>query len=66
MSSKYGKKKIKHHNIVYTIITAMLLCAVFLGMVSYLYTKTQNEAYENLHVQTKQIVQHVQRHQTNV
>lgn len=55
MALKYGKKKSKQNNIFYTIITAVLLCVVFLGMVSYLYTKTEAEAYENLHVQTKQI-----------
>lgn len=55
MAIKYGKKKSKQNNIIYTIITAMLLCAVFLGMVVALYNKAENEAYENLHVQTKQI-----------
>ena len=55
MALKYGKKKSKQHTILYTIITAILLCAVFLGMVSYLYNKAENEAYENLHIQTKQI-----------
>ena len=55
MALKYGKKRSKQHTILYTIVAAMLLCAVFLGMVNYLYTRTKNEAYENLHVQTKQI-----------
>ena len=55
MAIKYGKKKTKQHNILYTIVTAILLCAVFLAMVSYLYNKTEDEEYENLHVQTKQI-----------
>ena len=55
MALKYGKKKSKQHNILYTIITAILLCVVFLGMVNYLYSRTESKAYENLHVQTKQI-----------
>ena len=55
MAIKYGKKKSKQHNILYTIVTAILLCAVFLAMVSYLYNKTEEEEYESLHVQTKQI-----------
>ena len=55
MALKYGKKKSKQHTILYTIITAILLCAVFLGMVTYLYNRAENEAYENLHIQTKQI-----------
>lgn len=55
MSIKYGKKKTKQHNILNTIVTAILLCAVFITMVGYLYNKTEDEEYENLHVQTKQI-----------
>ena len=48
MAVKYGKKKNKQHNILYTIVTAMLLCAVFLAMVGYLYNNTKEEEYENL------------------
>ncbi len=55
MAIKYGKKKSKQHNIINTIITAILLCAVFLAMVSYLYNKIEEDEYETLHVQTKQI-----------
>ncbi len=55
MAIKYGKKKSKQHNILHTIVTAILLCSVFLTMVNYLYNKTEDEEYENLHVQTKQI-----------
>ncbi len=55
MAKKYGKKKHKQRNVLYTVITAFLLCAVFLGMVRYFYVTAENEAYENLHVQTKQI-----------
>ena len=55
MAMKYGKRRTKQQNIFYTIATAILLCAVFLGMVSFLYNRAEEEAYENLHVQTKQI-----------
>lgn len=55
MALKYGKKNSKQNTILYTVVTSILLCAVFLGMVAYLYAKTENEAYENLHVETKQI-----------
>ena len=55
MSKKYGKKKSKQHIIFYTIVTAILLCVVFLGLVNYLYFQAENDAYETLHVQTKQI-----------
>ena len=55
MAVKYGKKKYKQHNVFYTIIAALLLCTVFLTMVVYLYSETEEEAYENLHVQTKQV-----------
>ncbi len=55
MAIKYGKKHNRKSNILYTVITAILLCAVFLAMVSYFYYAAEDEAYENLHIQTKQI-----------
>ena len=55
MAIKYGEKKHKQHYVLYTIITTALLCAVFIAMVGSLYIKAENEAYENLHSQTKQI-----------
>lgn len=55
MAITYGKKHSKRHTIMYTIIVAVLLCAVFLTMVLFLYNKAEDEAYEALHVQTKQI-----------
>lgn len=55
MELKYRKRKYKQNNILFTVIIAFLLCSIFLGMVSYLYNKTENDAYENLHIQTKQI-----------
>ncbi|MBR2847029.1 MAG: GGDEF domain-containing protein [Clostridia bacterium] len=55
MALTYGRKKHKQTNIIYTIVTVILLCAVFLTMVSYFYIAAEKEAYENLHVQTKQI-----------
>lgn len=55
MAVKYGKKKHRKNNIIYTIVSAILLCAVFLTMVSYFYRVAENEAYEELHMQTKQI-----------
>ena len=55
MPRTYGTKKYKQHYILYTIITAILLCAVFFALVSTLYSSAHEEAYENLHVQTKQI-----------
>ncbi len=54
MAKKHGRKH-KQHNIVYTIVTAFVLFAVFICMVGYLYSSAKAEAYENLHVQTKQI-----------
>ena len=55
MAVKYGKKKPMRNNVFYTVVTAILLCAVFLAMVVYFYSTAEDEAYENLHVQTKQI-----------
>lgn len=52
---KYGKKKHRQNNILYTIIAAFLICAVFLALVASFYYEAENEAYEMLHIQTKQI-----------
>ncbi len=55
MAITYERKKQRQNNILYTIVVAILICAVFLGMVASLYYKAENEAYEMLHIQTKQI-----------
>ncbi len=55
MATTYGKQKIRQKNVLNTLIAAILLSAVFLTMVNYLYTKAETEAYETLHVQTKQV-----------
>ena len=55
MAIKYGKKQNRKNNVLYTIVAAILLCMVFLSMVSYFYYAADDEAYENLHIQTKQI-----------
>ena len=55
MAIKYGKKQHRKNNILYTMVAAILLCIVFLTMVSYFYHAAEDEAYENLHMQTKQI-----------
>ncbi len=55
MAITFGRKKYKQHYVLYTVITTILLCAVFLSMVGTLYVSAQEEAYENLHTQTKQI-----------
>ncbi len=55
MAIKYGKKKYRQHYAIYTVATAILLCVVFLAMISYVYIIAEDEAYENLHMQTKQI-----------
>ncbi len=55
MAITYGKKKNGQPNILYTILTAILICASFLTMVRFFYTEAGNEAYEMLHIQTKQI-----------
>ncbi|MBR5308802.1 MAG: GGDEF domain-containing protein [Clostridia bacterium] len=55
MAIKYGKKKHIQNNIIYTLVAAFLIGAVFLVMMAYLYLTAKDEAYENLHLQTKQI-----------
>ncbi len=55
MAIKYGKKQHRQNNILYTVVAAILLCVVFITMVSYFYNAAEDEAYETLHIQTKQI-----------
>lgn len=55
MATKYGKKIFKQKSIIHTLITAVALSLIFLVMVGYLYNKAEDEAYENLHLQTQQI-----------
>ena len=55
MAITYERKKQKHNNILYTIVTAILLLAVFFVMVASFYSMAEDTAYEMLHIQTKQI-----------
>ncbi len=55
MAIKYGKKQHRQNNILYTVVAAILLCVVFITMVGYFYNAAEDEAYETLHIQTKQI-----------
>ena len=55
MAIKYGKKKNRQHTLLYSLITAALLCAVFFSVVGYFYQVAENESSETLHIQTKQI-----------
>ncbi len=55
MPITYKRKKQRHSNILYTIVTAILICAIFISMVTSFYKEAENEAYEMLHIQTKQI-----------
>ena len=57
MALNFGRKKQNHnHNYFwYTIVTAVLICAVLLTMVISFYLQAEKDAYEMLHIQTKQI-----------
>lgn len=54
MAITYGKKKIRHSSI-FTVIVALIISCIFLSVVRYFYIKAEEEAYEQLHLQTKQI-----------
>lgn len=54
MAIKYQKKQ-KQNNVLHTVITSILICVVFLSMVTFLYKQAEDEAYEMLHMQTKTI-----------
>ena len=55
MAKTYQRKKQRQNNVLYTIITAILICAVFLSVVISFHRDAEEEAYEKLHIQTKQI-----------
>ena len=55
MAITYGRKRSKQNNAFYTIIAVVLLCAVFLAMINVFQESTKEDAYEDLHIQTKQI-----------
>jgi len=55
MATTYERKKHRQSNIFYTVVTAVLIFAVFFTMVTAFYLDAENEAYEMLHIQTKQI-----------
>ena len=50
MAIIYERKKHKQNNILYTIVTAILICAVFFVMVTSFYLMAEDEAYEMLHI----------------
>lgn len=55
MSTTYGKKKRHQSYVLYSVVVTLLLSVVFFTMVKYLYNKAEDEAYEALHAQTKQV-----------
>ena len=55
MAETYKRKEKKQSNIVYTIVTAALICAVFLSIVVSFFSDAKKGEYEMLHIQTKQI-----------
>ena len=55
MAITYERKKQRQRNILYTVVTTVLICAVFFAMVASFYIKAESDAKEMLHLQTKQI-----------
>lgn len=55
MALNYGVKSKKSNSILYTIVTVIILCTILLSVVSSFYFNAEDEAYEMLHIQTKQI-----------
>lgn len=55
MVLKLFKTKNIGKNILYTLFTSIMLCILFLALFLLLYNDTKEEAYEALHMQTKQI-----------
>lgn len=58
---KNGILRRQHGNVFSTVIAALLICAVFLVMIEVVYVQEEQECYENLHIQTKQFKDDIQR-----
>ena len=55
MSKTYEHKKIKNYTALYTIISVLLIIVIFFTMAGSLFIQAEDDAYEMLHIQTKQI-----------
>ena len=55
MSRTYEQKKQKNHTALYTIVSILLIIAIFLAMTIFLFSQAEDDAYEMLYIQTKQI-----------
>ena len=55
MANTYVCKKRGQNNVLISIVTAVLICTFLGGMISSIYFDAEAEAYEMLHIQTKQI-----------
>ena len=54
MAVRYSKSKKKKNNIFYTTIAIILISFIFLTVINFFYDKAEKDAYEILHMQTKQ------------
>ena len=55
MSINFVNKKRIGKPVVYTVLTFILISAVIISLIGYLYIDAENQAFENLHIQTKQV-----------
>ncbi len=55
LATKYGKRKQSQNTVLFTLLTILVVCAVFFAMVRSFYSMALEEANEMLHMQTKQI-----------
>ena len=55
MAIKYEKKSLKSTNIITTVVTVLILCFIIGSMLTYFYKVAEDNAYELLHEQTKDI-----------
>lgn len=58
MNKKKGLKPL-HGRIIYTVLAAILLCIVLLSVVLYVYQDAEDDSFENLHIQTRQIKENI-------
>ena len=55
MKKIFGRLGNIRNKILYTLLVVVLLVTVFFSIVNYIYREAENDGYENLHIQTKEI-----------
>lgn len=59
MDRQKGYRHLRN-KVLYTLFALAMLCTVFFSMITYIYISAENDGYENLHIQTKEIKENIE------